>query len=111
MMHFSYSYNIIGVSIFTLNSQTLQYSSIQVDSVHKQGYQVAFLASKTGDGDNEILSLHGGLTLNIQKQLEVNFKQLLTGKLHTSYYITKLRIVGYSKIIFTGPSKWVALIA
>ena len=71
---------------FYLDSQTLQYSSIQVDSVHKQGYQVAFLASKTGDGDNEILSLHGGLTLNIQKQLEVNFKQLLTGKLQTSYY-------------------------
>ena len=72
---------------------------------------MAFLASKTGDGEDEILSLHGGLTLNIQKQLEVNFKQLLTGKLHTSYYITMLQIAGYSIIVFTGPSKWVALIA
>ena len=42
---------------------------------------MAFLASKTGDGEDEILSLHGGLTLNIQKQLEVNFKQLITGVL------------------------------
>ena len=53
--------------------------SYQVDSVHKQGYQVAFLASKKSVCENEILSLHGGLTLNIQKQLEVNFKQLITG--------------------------------
>ena len=53
----------------------------QVESVHQQGYQVAFLASKTnGDSEKEILSLHGGLTLNIQKQLEVNFKQLITGR-------------------------------
>ena len=49
--------------------------------MHQQGYQVAFLASKTnGDSKTEILSLHGGLTLNIQKQLEVNFKQLITGR-------------------------------
>ena len=48
--------------------------------MHQQGYQVAFLASKSADGgDSEILALHGGLTLNIQKQLEVNFKQLITG--------------------------------
>ena len=40
---------------------------------------MAFLASKNSDGENEILSLHGGLTLNIQKQLEVNFRQLITG--------------------------------
>ena len=40
---------------------------------------MAFLASKNSYGENEILSLHGGLTLNIQKQLEVNFKQLITG--------------------------------
>ena len=48
--------------------------------MHQQGYQVAFLASKSADGgDCEILALHGGLTLDIQKQLEVNFKQLITG--------------------------------
>ena len=54
----------------------------QVESVQQQGYQVAFLASKSADGgDSEILALHGGLTLNIQKQLEVNFKQLITGRI------------------------------
>ena len=52
----------------------------QVESVHHQGYQVALLASKPGSDGNKILSLQGGLTLSIQKQLEINFKQLLTGK-------------------------------
>ena len=49
----------------------------------KQGYQVAFLASKPGEGEKDIISFHGGLTLSIQKQLEVNFKQLLAGKINS----------------------------
>ena len=49
--------------------------------MHEQGYQVIFLASKTGGSASEILSLYGGLTLNIQKQLEVNFKQLIAGSI------------------------------
>ena len=51
----------------------------QVESVRQQGYQVALLASKCGDDSNDILSLHGGLSLSIQKQLEVNFRNLIKG--------------------------------
>ena len=45
---------------------------------------MAFLASKCGEGEDEVLSLHGGLTLNIQKQLEINFRQLITGRITDS---------------------------
>ena len=47
---------------------------------------MAFLASKSCNGENDILSLHGGLNLNIQRQLEVNFKQLITGKRLPSFF-------------------------
>ena len=46
--------------------------------MHLQGYKVAFLATKSCESD-DVLSVYGGVTLNIQEQISHHFQKLVAG--------------------------------